>query len=112
MYFRSHYCWLTNSQKTLLLDLGRLCGFKCTSDLPQWLSKKEKQDLYDFLEERPAIQKISPYQFEIDSRLIDFSSIMTLPEERNFPIALASLLGKGVIALREVLPAFRAAKFL
>ena len=50
-YFRSVECGLTVEQKRLLQNLTLICGFKATSDLPQWLSEVERGELREFLVE-------------------------------------------------------------
>ena len=79
-YFRSRACSLNAEQKSLLQDLALACGFKATSDLPQWLDADERQNLRLFLESRPKVKQISRYAFQLDGRVVDFSPAMALPE--------------------------------
>jgi hypothetical protein len=43
------------------------------------LSIVEKKALRGFLEATPAITQSGQYTFQIDERIVDFSSVMTLP---------------------------------
>jgi len=79
-YFRSKECSLTAEQKLLLQDLALVCGFKATSDLPQWLNAAERQNLRLFLESNPDIKQISPCAFQVDGRVVDFGPALALPE--------------------------------
>ncbi|MBV6395501.1 MAG: hypothetical protein HFACDABA_01077 [Anaerolineales bacterium] len=79
VYFCSTRNALTPEQKRLLQDLARVCNFKATSDLPQWLTGEEKNQLRAFLEDQSAVQPAGRYQFQIGNRLVDFSSAVGLP---------------------------------
>ena len=59
VYFRSVECNLAPEQKHLLQSLALICGFKATSDLPQWLSETEFEELRQFLEAEPAIERLA-----------------------------------------------------
>ncbi len=52
MFFRSHHNRLKPHENQLLEDLGFLCGFKATSDLPQWMHAADMNRLRAFLEFR------------------------------------------------------------
>ncbi len=79
-YFRSVKCSLTPAQKSLLQSLALICNFKATSDLPQWLSKEEREGLRAFLKKQPSINQLDGYKFKVDGQQIDFSSALPLPE--------------------------------
>jgi alpha-galactosidase len=80
-YFRARECRLTESQKTLLQDLALVCSFRATSDLPQWLTKNEREKLRVFLEARTEVLHSSRYVFRLDNRTVDFGPAMALPEQ-------------------------------
>lgn len=80
MYFRSVECDLTPEQKHLLQGLAAICGFKATSDLPQWLSDGERDQLRDFLEASPRIDQIGAREFKLDGTRLDCSSALELPK--------------------------------
>lgn len=81
VYFRSMECTLNDEQKSLLQDLARVCNFKATSDLPQWLKPEEREGLRAFLTASPEIKQLSRYVFLVDGRTVDFSSAMPLPKQ-------------------------------
>jgi len=64
----------------LLQSLALICNFKATSDLPQWLSKKEREGLRAFLEKYPTIEQLDRYRFKVDGQQIDFGSALPLPK--------------------------------
>jgi len=103
-YFRSRHNQMTDEQNRLLRDLVRLTNFKATSDLPQWLNPAEREALRAFLEEQPKVEQLSRYQFKIDGREVDFSSIMPLPKPVQFPPQLAMYTGMAQMGLHELLP--------
>lgn len=74
-FFRTQYNLLRPEQKTLLQDLAHITGFHAVSDLPAWLSPDERQALFEFLNASPQITQTGRYQFQIDGRFIDFSSV-------------------------------------
>ena len=80
-YFRSAECSMTVEQKLLLKNLALLCGFKATSDLPQWLTSDERKSLHTFLESKPRVKQISRHTFQIDDQIVGFSTAMPLPEK-------------------------------
>ncbi len=79
-YFRSVECSLTAQQKKLLQALALLCGFKATSDLPQWLTQAERGELRAFLEATPSIEQTGPRDFLLGGALLDYSSAMELAQ--------------------------------
>jgi len=94
VYFTSRENSLTREQKRVLQDLARVCNYKATSDLPQWLSPEERADLQAFLIESPEIAQIDRYIFRIGDRTVDFSPIVPLPAPaKGFDAALSALLG-------------------
>ena len=80
VYFRSKECSLSEEHKSLLRDLASVCGFKATSDLPQWLTNNERESLRKFLDAQPKIKQVSPHVFQLDDRMVDFGSAMPLSE--------------------------------
>jgi alpha-galactosidase len=80
VYFRSKECQLSRKEKTLLQDLALICEFKATSDLPQWLTKKERDDLRAFLKDNHKPRQTGAYTFQIGKRQVDFEGSMGLPE--------------------------------
>jgi alpha-galactosidase len=105
MFFRSRYNALKPHEQQLLLDLGSITGFKATSDLPQWMTKREVEALREFLESEFDVQKLSRYQYKINGRETDFSPAIPLHPHRNFPVWIAQNLGFLKVAKHQVLPA-------
>jgi alpha-galactosidase len=79
-YFESKENFLTKEQKNLLQDLAQICNFKATSDLPQWMTKDELDQLRCFLQTNPKVKQTGRYVFQIDDRKVDFTSAIPLPE--------------------------------
>ena len=79
-YFESKENSLTQEQKILLQDLAYICDFKATSDLPQWMTKDELNQLRLFLSANPKVKQESRYIFHLDDRRVDFTSAVSLPE--------------------------------
>ena len=105
MFFRSRYNSLKSDEQQLLLDLGRISGFKATSDLPQWMNAREIESLRDFLESDVEVEKVNRYQYGIGGRIADFNPAIPLHAHRNFPVWLAQNLGFLKVVRRQVLPA-------
>jgi alpha-galactosidase len=78
VYFRSIECDLTPEQKDLLRSLALICGFKATSDLPQWLSEPERASLAAFLAATPHIEQAGARDFRVDGRDLDYRTAMEL----------------------------------
>jgi len=78
-YFASKENSLTPEQKTLLQDLAYICNFKATSELPQWLTTEEREQVERFLNANPQIEQLDRYVFKLDGRVADFSSAVSLP---------------------------------
>jgi len=78
-YFASKENSLTPEQKTLLQDLTYICNFKATSELPQWLTTDEREQVETFLNADPKIEQKSRYVFHLDGRPADFTSAVSLP---------------------------------
>lgn len=87
-YFESRENGLTREQKALLQDLALICGFKATSDLPQWLTPEEYEQIRAFLLAEPTVTQRSRYVYQLDGRIVDFSSAVSLP---NPPQGIAAL---------------------
>lgn len=81
LYFRSRETSLTPQQKGLLQDLGRITGFKATSDLPDWLTDEERQSLRTFLLETNTIKRTGRSAFTIDGREVDFAPAAEIPPQ-------------------------------
>jgi hypothetical protein len=60
--------------------LALVCGFKATSDLPQWLNHDERERLKAFLVAEPRINQLSRNVFKVDGRTVDFGCAIPLPE--------------------------------
>jgi alpha-galactosidase len=80
-YFETKENKLTQEERKLLQDLALVCKFKATSGLPQWITPEERGQLKKFLVENPKIEKMGPYIFRIDNRVVDFTSAVTLPPQ-------------------------------
>ncbi|MBE0672157.1 MAG: alpha-galactosidase [Anaerolineales bacterium] len=93
-YFVEKENEMTQEQKKLLQDLAIVCGFKATSDLPQWMTVAERENLRAYLEADPEVTQTGRYIFQLDDRLVDFSPAVSLPEfPRGFNAISAALLG-------------------
>ena len=94
VYFESKENSLAKDQKILLQDLAYICDFKATSDLPQWMTNDELDQLRSFLNTNPKVKQAGRYIFQIDDRMVDFTSATSMPEIPKGWIALwAAFLG-------------------
>jgi alpha-galactosidase len=75
-FFRTRYNLLTPRQRSLLVDLAHICGFRATSDPPAWLDPAERATLERFLTERPAVERLDRYRFAVGSREVDFTPVV------------------------------------
>ena len=82
-YFASSKNTMAGEQENMLQDLALVCNYKATSDLPAWLSETEHSRLKDFLEAAPEITRKGHYQFSLDSREVDFSTAMNIPQAKT-----------------------------
>lgn len=89
-YFESKENSLADEHKQQLQDLALICDFKATSDLPQWMTSEEREQVRAFLTAEPEITQISRYVYKLDDRIADFSSAVELPQP---PQGLAALWG-------------------
>lgn len=89
-YFESRENILAEEHKIQLQDLALICDFKATSDLPQWMTDKEQEQVRKFLLAEPKVKQISRYVYQLDERIVDFSSAIELPDE---PSGLTKLFG-------------------
>ncbi len=80
-YFESQENSLDEHNKILLQDLALICNFKATSDLPQWLTEMEREQVRTFLNAEPKITQLSRYVFQLDERIVDFTSAVSLPKK-------------------------------
>jgi len=87
-YFDSTKNSLTKEQKRLLQDLAQICEFKATSDLPQWMTKDETDELRSFLNSTPKVEQTGRYTFRLNDREVDFTSAMSLPKKKTGTLAL------------------------
>jgi alpha-galactosidase len=87
-YFESAHNSLTKEQKRLLQDLAQICEFKATSDLPQWMTKDEADELRAFLTSTPKAEQTGRTTFHLDDREVDFTSAMSLPKQKTGTQAL------------------------
>lgn len=105
-FFRSKYNWLQSQENELLQDLALICGFKATSDLPQWMNGAEKKNLREFLGSAPNVQKKKRHLYQIDGRAVDFKNAVKLQSSRtSIPTWLAKYLGLLKLAWMQALPA-------
>ena len=105
IFFRSKYNALKSAEQQLLLDLGTISGFKATSDLPQWMNRKDLDAVHEYLEADIHIRKISRYKYQLNDREVDFSPVIPLPEHRHVPVWIAQNIGILKIIKHQVFPA-------
>lgn len=79
VYFTTRWNTLLPTHKQLLQDLALICGFKATSDLPQWLTQEDRATMRDFLLATPKVERLSRTTFRLDERHVDFSAALDLP---------------------------------
>lgn len=79
-YFESKENSLEDEHKQQLQDLALICDFKATSDLPQWMTSKEREQVRAFLTAETDITQLSRYVYKLDDRIVDFSSAVELPK--------------------------------
>ena len=87
-YFESKGNSLTQEHRTLLKYLACICNFKATSDLPQWMTSAEHDELRSFLGAKPTVIRTGRYNFQVDGRTVDYTSAVELPEVPEGLIAL------------------------
>jgi alpha-galactosidase len=93
-YFIEKENKMTPEQKKLLQDLAVVCGFKATSDLPQWMTADEREELRQFLEKNSKVTQIDRYRYQIDDRIVDFTPAVSLPKiPRGLTAPWSSFLG-------------------
>jgi alpha-galactosidase len=93
-YFAKRGNSLNDEQKRLLQDLALICGYKSTSDLPQWLTPDECESLRQFLKDKHKAVQTGRYSFKLGKRLVDFSEYVGLPgKARGVESIQASLIG-------------------
>jgi len=79
-YFESKENSLEDKHKIQLQDLALICHFKATSDLPQWMTPEEREQVRKFLLAEPKVTQLSRYVYQLDDRIVDFSSAVELPK--------------------------------
>jgi len=94
-YFRSKNTTLTPAQNAMLQDLAQVCNFKATSDLPQWWSEAEREQVRQFLTQQPAVERTGRGTFKLDGREVDFSAALNLPLARRISPATPVILWGG-----------------
>lgn len=103
-YFAERENSLSAAQKQLLQDLAVICNFKATSDLPQWMTPAQREALREFLNSNSQIQRLNRSKFQIDDRVVDFSSALPLPNPptgvAKIQAAIVSWLGSQPLALK------------
>ena len=103
-YFVEKENTLSPQHKKLLQDLALVSQFKATSDLPQWMKPAEREALCEFLNAKPAIKRLNRAEFQIDDRVVDFSSALSLPEPptgfTRLQAAFIGWLGNQSLALK------------
>ena len=72
-FFRSRENLLDATQKQLLQNLVQIAGYLATSDPPNWLDSKERQEMISFFSEQPGVKKLSRYRYTLGDREVDFS---------------------------------------
>jgi len=93
-YFAARGNSLTPEQKQMLQDLALVCNFRATSDLPQWLSAEERENLRAFLKDKHKVTQSDRYTFKLGKRIVDFSSVMPLPPPaRGFEAVQGAVIG-------------------
>ncbi len=93
-YFRSQKISMNVEQKRMLSDLALVCDFKATSDLPQWLTPSEREELRSFLEARPRVKRTGRFTYSLDNLEVNFSPAISLPEfPRGFDALARTILG-------------------
>ncbi|RPJ23383.1 MAG: alpha-galactosidase [Chloroflexi bacterium] len=103
-YFVERENSLSLEHKQLLQDLAIVCNFKATSDLPQWMTSAQRESLREFLNSNPNVQRLNHSKFQINERVVDFSSALSLPNPptgaSKIQAALISWLGNQSLALK------------
>ena len=93
-YFESKENSLAEEHKQQLQDLALICDFKATSDLPQWMTTQERENVRAFLTAETDSTQISRYVYQLDDRIVDFSSAVALPQQpRGINAAWGNFLG-------------------
>jgi alpha-galactosidase len=90
-YIESRENLLSLDHRLLLQNLAHICEFKATSDLPQWMTKDELDELNFFLRSKPKISRTGRYTFQVDDSLVDFTSAVELP---SVPKGMTALGGR------------------
>lgn len=80
-YFESKENSLADEHKQQLQDLALICDFKATSDLPQWMTPDERENVRAFLTAETDVTQLSRYVYKLDDRIVDFSSAVALPPQ-------------------------------
>lgn len=103
-YFVQKENVLSAQHRKLLQDLALVSQFKATSDLPHWMSAAEREALREFLETDPTVKRLSRAKFQLDDRIVDFTSALSLPEPplgfARLQAALVGWLGNQAPALK------------
>jgi len=84
VYFHSHNNSLTHQQKSLMKNLAEISEFKATSDIPNWLTSTERQELQSFFVSEPIIKYFGQYTYLINGIECDFSEFINFPKPLNW----------------------------
>jgi alpha-galactosidase len=87
-YFESKENSLEDEHKIQLQNLALICDFKATSDLPQWMTPQEREQVREFLLAQPKVEQLSRYVYKLNDHIVDFSSAVALPKPPQGPIRL------------------------
>lgn len=103
-YFVERENSLAPEQKQLLQNLAVICNFKATSDLPQWMTSAQRESLREFLNWHPSVRRLDRSKFQLDERVVDFSSALPLPNSptgaTKIQAAFISWLGNQLLTLK------------
>jgi len=105
-YFHSRNNSLTNHQKDLLKNLAEIARFKATSDLPNWLTVSERQELQTFLVSEPIIKYYGQYNYLINEIKCDFSEFIKFPKPLTWLEKVIQFIIKNMASLPITLKIF------
>ncbi|WP_423919359.1 hypothetical protein ACPEEZ_12155 [Frigoribacterium sp. 2-23] len=77
VYFRSVRSLLGVPERQLLRDTAAVLEFRSTSDPLAWLAPGERDQLASWLSERPTVEQVGRYRFDVDGREIDLTAVVT-----------------------------------
>jgi alpha-galactosidase len=106
VYFCSRQNNLTAEQKSLLLDLAQICGFKASSDVPAWLTDSERSALSAYLASDPEVRKIGQTTYQISNREVDFGPYIGMPVKPGIVSQLEGAVVGGLANLPILMKVF------